>query len=300
MRLFVWVSVITLCGAGCATTNRIAIGPKAQSALGSAQPVVGLDQQEIAADINRSNISAATGGGLIFALVDAAVDSAQAKKAEAAVTPVRDALLDYNFGARFSGDLADTLRDIPWLKGQKVVVQSPASPDLVKEWVDRSPADGLLLLRTRYRFSPDFKAITILVDATLLARSAALAQAAATKRDGVPATFANSFGVVLPLPDAGKLGRDQAAAKWAEGHGAAARAALDLGAREMAAMIAFDLEQPQDDPSLTKSAATVTAPMVMRGELVGAARIKAMVVRTGEGRSWVRAVTGELWSVPAT
>ena len=53
-------------------------------------------QAEIQSNINRSRIAQAAGGGMLMALIDASVEQSRAKKAEAAITPLREALAGFD------------------------------------------------------------------------------------------------------------------------------------------------------------------------------------------------------------
>ncbi len=298
MFRFIWIPFgLGLLLSGCATTNRIALTPQAKSGLSSAQPIVGLNQQEIAADINRSNVSAITGGGLIGGLIDAAVDNSRAKKAETTVTPIRDAILDYNVGEHVSGELKTALAGIPWLQAQNVSVQIPATKDVIKGLVDRASTDAVLFLDVQYRFSANFGNLTVTVDANLFSHKPSLTKTSEKSRDGLPVVYSNTLGVTVALPNSGPVDAKSAVDFWAANKGAAARTALDLAARELAKMLAFDLQEKQDDAAETKAAATKEVVLVAGGRVVAGVAMKAALVRDEGDRSWVRAVNGQLWSV---
>jgi len=82
---------------GCASPRFIPMTEGAASKIKSTEAILVLSQQEIAAEINPSAVAAATGGGLLFALVDVAVNKSRADDAEAAIAPIKNALLDYDF-----------------------------------------------------------------------------------------------------------------------------------------------------------------------------------------------------------
>src|SRR4051812_46406994 len=67
---------------GCASPNRVSMPSGYKENLAPSIGMVGLSQQEIGTTIQRSNLTAAAGGGLIFAIVDAGINNSRAKKAE--------------------------------------------------------------------------------------------------------------------------------------------------------------------------------------------------------------------------
>src|SRR4051812_38476632 len=82
---------------GCVAPIKQILPPESRVVAGGRNQLVTVPQNEIAAGINESNLTAAMGGGLLFALIDAGVNNSRAKKAEAAIVPVRNALVDYAF-----------------------------------------------------------------------------------------------------------------------------------------------------------------------------------------------------------
>ncbi|MES1196399.1 MAG: hypothetical protein ABUL58_05590, partial [Steroidobacter sp.] len=63
---------------------------------------------------NKSNVAAAMGGGLLWALVDAGVEAHRAKVAEETVKPLRDALIGYDFDSVIQQQTKATLAAIDW------------------------------------------------------------------------------------------------------------------------------------------------------------------------------------------
>src|SRR5690242_17815904 len=96
-----WHLVTFLSGllvAGCAGVPvHEALPDGARNKFTSTEVVVPVRQSEIYVYVPPSNVSSATGGGLIEALVDVAVDSVRTSKAEKAVKDLRDSLVDFDF-----------------------------------------------------------------------------------------------------------------------------------------------------------------------------------------------------------
>src|SRR4051812_32436107 len=82
---------------GCVAPIKQTLPPESRVVAGGRNQLVTVAQNEIAAGINESNLTGAMGGGLLFALIDAGVNNSRAKKAEASIVPVRDAIVDYGF-----------------------------------------------------------------------------------------------------------------------------------------------------------------------------------------------------------
>ena len=93
----------------CASASRVALAPETRAQLGQVKTLACFDQQEMNASITPSNIAQFTGGGLIPALIDAGINSSRAKRAEAAVAPIRDALIGFDVSAEFNAALTQAL-----------------------------------------------------------------------------------------------------------------------------------------------------------------------------------------------
>ncbi len=279
--------------AGCASATRVASNGAVERAA-SAQVHVALTKQEIGADIHNSNVSAATGGGLIAAFIDLGIEHSRAKKAEVAIVPVRDALLGYDVGKTFSEALQAAAEGPAWLKAAKIEVRSAADLGDQKKVLAAATADVVMTLVTDYKMLPDFNGVRVSVQATLRPRSAELVATAKGNPDGV--LFANRFVTTrnsrAPLMPATHAGY---AAAWAADGGKTIRAALDEALAELARMIVWDLKQ--DGPAgqaLYKAGADSYMFNVVDARGLP---VRGFSVRVDSGRSWIRTPSGELHSV---
>src|SRR2546425_11225686 len=91
--------VIALFLAGCATKPAyIPLPADSPQAINSSNVAILSTQHEIKAEVSKSNVAMAMGGGLIPALIDVAVEGSRAKSAEERIKPIRDVLIDYDIG----------------------------------------------------------------------------------------------------------------------------------------------------------------------------------------------------------
>src|SRR5436305_2101513 len=82
---------------GCAVPPKRALSPEARDIAGGRAAVVVSGQGEVKPEVNASNVAMVTGGGLIPALIDAAITQSRVNSAEKTVRVVRDALGTYDF-----------------------------------------------------------------------------------------------------------------------------------------------------------------------------------------------------------
>ena len=274
---------------GCVSTNRTALAPAAQSQLKSVAVTATVSQPEIAADVDPSNVSAVTGGGLIGALIDVAIEAKRSKTAENTITPVRDALVDFSAPEALREALAAEMQTRNAPLPVIAVTLAEAKDDAAALKLARAnTSDAVLVLSIDYRLSPEFDRIRVLAKVRLLPTKPG-------KDNPDQPLYQNEFATYRRLP----AGADRGApvTLWAANHGARAREALKSCFAEIAAMTAFDLKQGAEANLLPKESLTVTAPAAGRmARVVRGIGIKGANVHHDGDRSWVRLQTGELSS----
>jgi hypothetical protein len=244
---------------GCAGPRVVPMANEATSRIRSTELVIAISQQEITAEIKASNVAQATGGGLIFALVDVAVNKSRADDAEKTVVEVKNALIDYDFPKQLRASLEQELGRLPWVNLQ--ATRAEASPDAGKidDDVARSDANAVLVVKAAYSLSPDFSLINVKADVTGHPKTDELTALAKKARPDIdpPLLYRNTFSVANggggPYPD-----KETAAKAWADNNGKAARDALNKGAAELAQRIVADLEAARARAQATEAAAAPT------------------------------------------
>ncbi len=303
LRVLGFIPFVALAAlSGCATPNRMALNPAHKPEVGTTQVTVCLTQQEIGTDITQSNLTAATGGGLIFALIDAGIENSRAKKAEKHVVPVRDALLGYNLGDALNASLKAQLAQRDWLKANTFTIQQVPTLASLNDWIKNAEGESFLLVNTQYRFTPKFDAITVSASVSFHPKHGPLAAQAKVHRNLAPLIYFNAFSATFRMPDwpAEAPDAEGAIKLWAEDGGKRARATLDAATEEIARMLAFDLEQSGTaDNALYKAAAgapkydgAVPLPGASTALIVSGHKVHAE-----NKRVWLRCPTGELASV---
>jgi len=237
------IAVVAFMFGGCAVQTHLPMTKDAQSKIQSTDVVIGLSQEEIYAEIERSNTSAAVGGGLLFALIDSAIESSRSEDAEALVTPIKNSLIDYNFPSEFETALSTELQRLTWLNNTKYQTRKPYSPNDVDSIVQAASADVLLVFNTSYRFSPGFKSLKVSTAVTGYAKSNELQTIAKQSNPDSekPVLYMNSFMYSQPI--VGEYTNSEDAVKtWSDNNSERVRAALTEGVTELAKMVATDLE----------------------------------------------------------
>jgi len=239
---------------GCASPRFIPMTEGAASKIKSTEAILVLSQQEIAAEINPSAVAAAGGGGLLLALVDVAVNKSRADDAEAAIAPIKNALLDYDFAKQLRAALEEEFRRLAWINLQSLrTVSSPDTKKIDGEVV--ASAAAVLVIRTTYSLTSDFSLIKVKAAVTGYPKTEELSAIAKQARPNTdpPLLYRNDFSVMNGMGQP-KSDRSTAAKAWAENNGKAARDALGKAASDLAKRIAADLESARANAKATASA----------------------------------------------
>jgi hypothetical protein len=233
--------------AGCAT-------PLPNNHLNtSAKPLVGTfdvfilnSQDTLVADIQRSNITAAAGGGLLFALIDAGVNSARAEDAAELVKPIQDNLADFDTRALLSQSVKEALSSLTTMKMSNYTVEPEPIKDRTKTHYAASNADAVLFLAGSYRLTQDLNQLIVSLNGFMLPRAEALMPYRENpKRAFDPAKiegniYRNNLEVAKSLGNMG-MSKEEAAAKLASDKGVAVRAAFQEAVTELAAKLVTDI-----------------------------------------------------------
>jgi hypothetical protein len=221
---------------GCAATH-IALKPTEAKEITSVDVYIGLAQQEIYAEIVKSNVSAATGGGLLPALIDAGVDQHRAKKAEELVQPIRTALMDYDFGKCLTEKIESELKSLTWMKINNVRVSGDISKKgYEKAFVD-SEASAILFMTTKYFLSHNLIVLNMSSEAKLF-----------PKKGGKNVDLSDGNCIYKNLLffedsiDTRPSSKQEAINCWADNGGYITRQALDAASVGLTRMIAIDLD----------------------------------------------------------
>lgn len=192
-------------------------------------------QAEIKSDINPSNVAVATGGGLLGALVGAAIDSAKAKKAETLITPLRDALTGFDVDALAIDTTKAEMADLPWIGASAASFSKDTSRASQSAYLDTIAGTKLALVSYSYDLSPDFSSVRVV-------EHISIANKAATGSEGTPVKpldrladrnleYSQTVSSIVTLPNATK--KEENASAWAADGGKRARAALTTAFAEL-------------------------------------------------------------------
>jgi hypothetical protein len=268
-RLAILLPVLIL-GACAGIPPHEALPDAARDKISSTEVVLPIKQREIYVFVPNSTAGAASGGGLIGALVDAGINDIRTSKAEAAVKPLRDALVDFDFDKILRDDVKTSLSQVSWIHGDNTRVIKEVTNDNLDKVLDASKSDAVLFVAADYHLSNDSDEFFITAGVSLFPINDALkaikAGGKSPKSSLTNSLYHNSLAFKTKAPNA-TSDRDQNIATWSKSNGAAMRAALKFGAEKLAALIAADL-QGQDNAAASSDAAAAVMIDGQPGDIV--------------------------------
>ena len=246
------LSALALTACVAVVPEHVALTAQARAGITSTEAVLPISQGELYIDVPASNVSAATGGGLLPALIDAGIDSVRASNAAKAVRPLNDAVVDFNFDTVLADEVRKSMAGADGVHVDTVRVIKDASPASFDRALAASKDGAVLLAITNYHLANDGGSLWIEVHAGLY-RSGAGPKPAGSGADSpsapANALYRNTFWYTINLPGASS-NRDQNIALWSVDHGALLRTDLRRGALKLSEMMASDI-QVIDTPGAT-------------------------------------------------
>ncbi len=156
-------SLLGLLCIGCSSAQKdfIPLQDATKAQIGSSDFSLLHVQDEINVDVEESNISRHTGGGLLIAMIDASITNSRTKDAEKLVSPIRAELTDFDIDEEVKNKVLPIVKDTSWLrmKSFKLVqgMGNTARDDILKN----AKSDVVGMVNTAYSLTSDFSAINV-------------------------------------------------------------------------------------------------------------------------------------------
>jgi hypothetical protein len=251
------LAVLVSTFAGCASGPYKALDPATQVKVTASQAIVSVKQSEIYAAIQRADNGA---GGLLGALTGSIVEESETKRAEQAVTPLRDALLDYDFDGHALAGMQAQLPKVDWLHLSTVTFTKAASSDAYDKLITDAQVPYTLIVRLDYHLSWDLKLLLVTATAQLLPKPTPGSNVhqgpngttfTVSASDPSNIIYTNTVTYVASIPDgmlsehaSFKEAAPVAMPYWSKDHAAVTRAALADAAAEVSRLVALSLQNP--------------------------------------------------------
>lgn len=232
----------------CAAAPAMAAPPKylmppamrTAQATRNVEIVVG--QSEIKSNINQSYVSVAMGGGLLGAIIDAKIEADRAKRAEAAIVPVRDGLVGFDADALALETTKAIMAGSPWLASGDPVFGHDVSLAGKSDALDKLSSDQAVFFEYIYDLSPDFESVRVMVTIQVVNKAMGPSKKPVGRFYPRQLVYSQTLTSVITLPRRGK-DVEANAAIWGADQAALTRKALTLGFKDLVGLapIAFDM-----------------------------------------------------------
>lgn len=210
---------------GC-VKQHVALTPEDANKIQSTAVVLVVSQEELEAEIVRSNMAGAMGGGLLFALADAAIENSRSKSAEEQVSPLRSHLSDIDYRRELIAELQKRFEG-SGIRVTNIEATSALTTAEKKKMFDNRAENSVLIVNANYKLTPNFKQLKTSANAELLLEG-----------NSKP-IYKNMVLIHSDAIDADN--GDQAVMRWSEDNGTPLRQAVRDGIRKLSDSIAKDL-----------------------------------------------------------
>jgi hypothetical protein len=200
-----------------------------------------------------SNVYVATYRGVRKTVIDKQALEQQYQLTMAALqdcVPIIEATYDYEFNAPLQAALRPAVTSSAWLRAQDVEFSEHGTTDFVLDKLDQSNTRQMLLLYTNYYTSPDFSAIVVDLQISLLVRKISKGTLRASRVNPEYIPYRQTIRSRVVLANADLKDRKKNVERWAANHGRLARQAFDSGIAALATLaplaIELNAEQAKD------------------------------------------------------
>lgn len=187
-------------------------------------------QSEVKSDINSSNLGIILGGGLLGGLIAAAQNSSREKKAELLITPIRDAVLDFDIDALALKSAQQAVKDTSWLSGATITLGKDNSPAGMSALLDKNGTDYTVFVEYIYDISPNFDSVRVVENIFVATKALPVEPGKIFKPEermkAKHLAYSHQITAAVLLPNSDPKNKEANAAAWAANKGELARKAL--------------------------------------------------------------------------
>lgn len=279
IRLFALICSVGLL-AGCAGVTRVPLDKNVSANFNQVNTQISIPADELIVRAKPSNVSAALGGGLIPALIDASVTSSRQTELEVIANPFYEKTDALDFRSLFSESFKTAFNDQSLLPKLHFSVSSKgiSKTALEERKAKLTPGEAFMGMRIWYEFTPDTRSVVVGAGTVIVTAG------------GTDQSYKNAF-MYISKPIEG----EQPLSAWAENDGQALSQVFAESAQEIARMLKQDLEAPSNEELFASLASNekikYTIPSFMP------IPVKGFIVEQTDQRKIFRAESGELFSI---
>lgn len=227
IKNLVLVSIGVFALQGCSSTRRdiVSLPESVQREIGSTDVYIEECDKTIKADIESSNLTTYTGGGLLVALVDCAIMSHRENCANDAMVNLQKELEEFNFQEKFNNRLSNVLQNTQWLHVQRINTITGLNDEKHQDIFKRASTDGVLTSKFIYKLNPQFNVITGTLFVTLYPTGEKIKKLVKAENPLETPVLKFHIAATAALPKAGE-NIEENAKLWESNNGAELKGAL--------------------------------------------------------------------------
>lgn len=209
-----------------------------------------MHQSSIGADINEVDTSKTVGGGLLFTMIDAAVNNLKTKGAEKLIQPIQENLADYDYAEKLADEIGLKLKEVEWLKTKDIVVERSADKNYFESKVKTSNASAVMFMTAGYKFTPNMDRVVTTIKVLMFPNIDDLGRYKEKENNNSNPVDVNNniyrkeFSYLKPLPVPGK--KKQNVEVLVQNNSEILKHALSESARDIAIQIYDDITQDEE------------------------------------------------------
>lgn len=238
---FLFMAIILF--SGCAAKSYIPLSESYRNKVISSDFVILQTQNEIVAEVEKSNAAAAMGGGLIWALVDAYYENKNATETEDFIQPIRNLLLNYQVEENLNKELPSILNNTSWFNSKSLKLVQNEEEKLLDQLLITTSSDALGIIKPTYGFDSNFLQLEMKMEFTLYPASKTTKnQETHDEKDHTP-LYKTIVEHQYPLPNFTNK-KEENAKLWTENQGQIIKVALDESIKEVIKKLNKELQNP--------------------------------------------------------
>lgn len=158
LRRSVVLVLLSLLLGACAAPMRLTLTPEQRSKITELQARVIVVQDEVIAAVQPSQVSLATGGGLIGAMIDSSITNSRVQESQKIMGPFYASIEDVDYRQEFNSAMRQELTKYPIKMGEVVTTPRMLNQAELDRLLEKMKAgQSLLVIVPRYFFTMDFR-----------------------------------------------------------------------------------------------------------------------------------------------
>jgi hypothetical protein len=249
--LLLTLSVFAMTACSVAPLKR-SVPPAARDITGGREVQVSVIQREISTQITQSKVAAATGGGLLMALIDAGVNQSRAKGAESTIGDLRTQLADYDFDAATVALTKGVITQVPWAGNTAPAFSKERSDATMLAALDKAATSEVTFFDYYYGLNPQFSELEVIAAVDIGSKAPPAGTTAAQRTMFKNLVYTRRFVIVTPLSAPSKE-KSENVARWSHDKAALARRSIDAALVRLQALIVKGLLVTPEDEARTNA-----------------------------------------------